>query len=148
MVLTPLVLKNLSSLAGRLLKEDIMAIPDTHNIDKDTKGHIVVLGFGHLGQEIAHNLRLDGHEYVIIENNLTFFEMGHNDNEPIVFGNAAHKHLLESVNVRDACAVIVAIENPEKVHLICDVIDDLTHNTKTIVKVTRSSEKEELKSFT
>ena len=31
--------------------------------------------------------------------------------------------------------------------MICDVIDDLTHNTKTIVKVTRSSEKEELKSL-
>ena len=29
--------------------------------------------------------------------------------------------------------------------MICEVIDDLTHNTKTIVKVTRFSEKESLK---
>jgi len=29
--------------------------------------------------------------------------------------------------------------------LICEVIDDLTHNTKTVVKVTRPHEKDELK---
>ena len=147
MILTPIVLKNLPTLASRLVPEDTMAIPSSYNIDKDTKGHVVVIGFGHLGQEIAHNLRLDGHEYVIVEHNLKFFEMGHKADEPILFGNAAHKHILESVNIRQACAVIVAIDNAEKVHLICDVIDDLTHNTKTIVKVTRFSEKEELKSL-
>jgi len=147
MILTPIALKNMSSLAAKLVPEDTMMICNSHNIDKDTKGHIVVLGFGHLGQEIAHNLRLDGHDYVIIEHNLKFFEMGYKDEEPIIFGNAAHKHILESVNIKDACAVIVAIDNQEKVHLICEVIDDLTHNTKTIVKVTRFSEKEELKAL-
>ena len=147
MILTPIVLKNLSSLATQLVPEDPMQIQNTHNIDKDTKGHIVVIGYGHLGQEIAHNLREDGHEYVIIEHNLKYFEMGYKDDEPILFGNAAHKHILESVNIKTACAVIVAIDNAEKVHLICEVIDDLTHNTKTIVKVTRFSEKEELKSL-
>ncbi len=147
MILTPIVLKNLSSLASSLVPEDPMQIQNTYNIDKDTKGHIVVIGFGHLGQEIAHNLREEGHEYIIIEHNLKFFEMGYKDDEPILFGNAAHKHILESVNIKNACAVIVAIDNAEKVHLICEVIDDLTKNTKTIVKVTRFSEKEELKNL-
>ncbi|WP_419774635.1 cation:proton antiporter [Halarcobacter sp.] len=147
MILTPIILKNMSSIAAKLLTEDTLKLPETHNVDKDTKGHIVVLGFGHLGQEIAHNLREDGHNYVIIEHNLKYFEMGYKDNEPIIFGNAAHKHILESVNIKDACAVIVAIDNPEKLHLICEVIDDLTHNTKTIVKVTRFSEKQELESL-
>ncbi|RXJ89753.1 sodium:proton exchanger [Arcobacter sp. CECT 8983] len=147
MILTPIVLKNLSSIATKLLPEDTLKLPETYNIDKDTRGHIVVLGFGHLGQEIAHNLREDGHTYVIIEHNLKYFEMGYRDNEPIIFGNAAHKHILESVNIKDACAVIVAIDNPEKLHLICEVINDLTHNTKTIVKVTRFTEKQELESL-
>ncbi|RXJ68971.1 sodium:proton exchanger [Halarcobacter ebronensis] len=147
MILTPIVLKNMSNLAGKLIPEDTLTISNTYNIDKDTKGHIVVIGYGHLGQEIASNLRVDGHEYVIVEHNLKYFEMGYLDDEPIIFGNAAHKHILESVNIKQACAVIVAIDNPEKVHLICEVINDLTLNTKTIVKVTRFSEKEELKNL-
>jgi len=147
MILTPLILKNLSKLAGKLIPEDPLSIAHTYNIDKNTKGHVVVIGYGHLGQEIASNLRADGHEYVIVEHNLKFFEMGYVDDEPIIFGNAAHKHILESVNIKKACAVIVAIDNAEKVHLICEVINDLTHNTKTIVKVTRFSEKEELQNL-
>lgn len=147
MILTPIILKNLSKFAAHLVPEDPLAIVNTYNIDKDTKGHIVVIGYGHLGQEIANNLRLEGHEYVIVEHNLKYFEMGYLDDEPIIFGNAAHKHILESVNIKQACAVIVAIDNPEKVHLVCEVINDLTYNTKTIVKVTRFSEKEELKNL-
>ena len=147
MILTPIVLRNLSGLATKLIPDDTLAITNTHNVDKDTKGHIVVIGYGHLGQEIASNLRADGHEYVIVEHNLKFFEMGYLDDEPIIFGNAAHKHILESVNIKEACAVIVAIDNAEKVHLVCEVINDLTHNTKTIVKVTRFSEKEELQNL-
>lgn len=147
MILTPIVLKNLSSLASQLVPEDKLIVKKSHVIEKNTKGHIVVLGFGHLGQEIAHNLREHGHEYVIIEHNLKYYQMGEEDSEPIIFGNAAQKQVLESVNIKDACAVIVAIDNPEKLHLICEVIDDLTHNTKTIVKVTKASEKVDLKSL-
>ncbi|XOB62809.1 cation:proton antiporter [Campylobacterota bacterium DY0563] len=147
MILTPIVLKNMSGLASKLVPDDTLTITNTYNIDKDTKGHIVVIGYGHLGQEIASNLRLDGHEYVIVEHNLKYFEMGYLDDEPIIFGNAAHKHILESVNIKQACAVIVAIDNPEKVHLVCEVINDLTQSTKTIVKVTRFSEKKELENL-
>ncbi|RXI24645.1 hypothetical protein CP959_10180 [Aliarcobacter skirrowii CCUG 10374] len=67
----------MSSLAAKLITEDTLKLPETYNIDKDTKGHIVVLGFGHLGQEIAHNLREDGHNYVIIEHNLKYLEIGY-----------------------------------------------------------------------
>lgn len=147
MIITPLILKNLSSIASKLITKDNFDIPASHLVPKNTKGHIVVLGYGHLGQSIAHNLREDGHEYYIIEHNLKFYEMGIKDEEPIIFGNAASKHILESVNIRTACAVIVAIDNAEKLHLICGVIDDLTHNTKTVVKVTRATEKAELESL-
>lgn len=147
MILTPIALKNLSSLASKLIPEDIMDISSSKLVAKDTKGHIVLLGYGHLGQEIAKNLKNMGHEYFIIEHNLKFYELGIKQGEPIIFGNASHKHILESVNIKNSCAVIVAIDNAEKLHLICEVIDDLTHNTKTIVKVTRQNEKVDLKSL-
>ncbi len=147
MILTPIALKNLSSLAGKLIPEDIMDVSASKLIPKDTKGHIVLLGYGHLGQEIAKNLKQNGQEYFIIEHNLKFYELGIKKGEPIIFGNASHKHILESVNIKNSCAVIVAIDNAEKLHLICEVIDDLTHNTKTVVKVTRLSEKLDLQSL-
>ena len=145
MMLTPLLLKNLSSLAASLLPDDNMMVCNATYVDKDAKGHTVVLGYGHLGQEVVKKLKSYGHEYIIIEHNMKYFELGMSQNEPIIFGNAASKHILNAVNVQTACSVIVSIENPEKLHLICEIIDDLTHNTRTVVKVTRPCEKAELK---
>ena len=141
MILTPILLKNLSSLAATLLPEDTMEICNATYVDKDTKGHIVVLGYGHLGQEIVKKLKRDGQEYIIVEHNMKYFQIGLDHQEPIIFGNAASKHILTAVSIKTACAIIVAIENPDKLNLICEIIDDLTHNTRTVVKVTQHAEK-------
>lgn len=141
MILTPIVLKNLSKIASSLLPEDIMEVPQHMEVDKDMKGHVVVLGYGHFGQEIVRELKEVGNDYVIIENKINFYKMGKDEGEPIVFGNAIHRHILESVNVSRACAVIVAIDNPDKLHLICETIDDLNKNAKTIVKITKREDR-------
>jgi len=141
MILTPIALKNLSKIAGSLLPDDVMEVPTTIVVDKDLKGHVVVLGYGHLGQEIVRELKDIQNDYVIIENKMKYYKMGKDDNESIIFGNAAQKHILESVNIKKACAVIVAVDNPEQLRLICETIHDLTKNTKTIVKITKTEDK-------
>ena len=73
-----------------------------------------------------------------------FYQAGKARNEPIVFGNAAQRHILNSINITKASAVIVAVNNPDALHLICEAVNDLTHNSKTIVTVTNNEEKESL----
>ena len=140
MVLTPIALKNLSKIASSLLPDDMMEVPATLAVDKDLKGHVIVLGYGHLGQEIVRELKDMGNDYIIIENKIAFYQMGKIDEEPIIFGNAAQKHILESVSIKKACAVIVAIDNPEQLRIVCETINDLTKNTKTIVKITKTQD--------
>ncbi|RXJ84287.1 cation:proton antiporter [Arcobacter sp. CECT 8985] len=144
MILTPIVLKNLSSLASRLVPDDTFQMVNTLQVDKNTHGHIVVIGYGHLGQEVVEKLKLEGRKYYIIEHNTKYYKIGKDNDEPIIFGNAASKTILNSVNIKKSAATIVAIDNPEKLTLICEVINDLTHNTKTIVKVGRNSEAKQL----
>ena len=145
MILTPLILKNLSKAATKLIPEDALVQCNTTVVDKDKKDHIVVLGYGKLGQEIARELKRQNVEYIAIENNIKYFELGMSRKEPIVFGNAAKKHILSSVNIQSASAVIVAVDNPDKLYLICEAVDGLTKNTKTVVKVSQNSEKIMLK---
>jgi len=140
MVLTPIALKNLSKIASSLLPDDMMEVPATLAVDKDLKGHVIVLGYGHLGQEIVRELKDMRNDYIIIENKIAFYQMGKIDEEPIIFGNAAQKHILESVSIKKACAVIVAIDNPEQLRIVCETINDLTKNTKTIVKITKTQD--------
>jgi monovalent cation:H+ antiporter-2, CPA2 family len=128
-----------------LIPEDIMALPDTHNVSEDTENHVVVLGYGRFGQAIVKELKAFGQNYVILEHNVKFYQIGKENKEPIVFGNAAQRHILNSVNITKASAVIVAVNNPEVLHLICEAVGDLTHNSKTIVTVTSEADKEALK---
>ena len=145
MILTPIILKNLSKAAARLIPEDVMMITNTHNVSSDTENHVVVLGYGRFGQAIVDELKLFGQNYVILEHNVKFYQIGKDKGEPIVFGNAAQKHILNSINITKASAVIVAVNNPEILYLICQAVGDLTHNSKTIVTVTTEAEKDSLK---
>ncbi len=142
MILTPIILKNLSGFANKVIREDILEYNEPYNIDPKTKDHILVLGYGRFGQAIVKELKNTEQKYVIIEHNHKFFEDGQKRNEPIVFGNATQKHILNSVNISDACAIIVAVHNPETLHLICEAIDELNKSAKTIISIANEEDKE------
>jgi CPA2 family monovalent cation:H+ antiporter-2 len=141
MILTPIILKNLSKAAAKLVPEDVLMACNTNQVDVDTENHVVVLGYGRFGQSIVKQLKNFNQNYVILEHNIKFFQLGQSRDEPIVFGNAAQKHILNSLNIKKASAVIVAVNNPEALHLICEAVDSLTHNSKTIVTVTSENDK-------
>ncbi|MCK5294797.1 MAG: NAD-binding protein, partial [Arcobacteraceae bacterium] len=63
---------------------------------------------------------------------------------PVIYGNASQKNILNSINIKDASAVIISVGNSKKLNHICEVVNELTHNTKTIVKVNKFEEKESL----
>ncbi len=147
MILTPIILKNLSQAAAKLIPEDVMMITNTHNVSEDTENHVIVLGYGRFGHAIVDELKMFGQKYVILEHNVKFYQIGKDKGEPIVFGNAAQKHILNSLNITKSSAVIVAVNNPEILYLICEAVGTLTHNSKTIVTVTTESEKEHLKNL-
>ena len=93
MILTPIILKNLSKAAAKLIPEDVMMITDTHNVSSDTENHVIVLGYGKFGQAIVKELKVFGQKYVILEHNVKFYQVGKDEDEPIVFGNAAQRHI-------------------------------------------------------
>ena len=139
-----IILKNLSKAAAKLIPEDVMMITDTHNVSSDTENHVIVLGYGKFGQAIVKELKVFGQKYVILEHNVKFYQVGKDQDEPIVFGNAAQRHILNSLNITKASAVIVAVNNPESLHLICQAVGELTLNSKTIVTVSNEIEKDSL----
>jgi len=147
MILTPIILKNLSKAAAKLMPEDVMMITNTYNVSEDTENHVIVLGYGRFGQAIVKELKNFGQNYVILEHNVKFYQEGKDAGEPIIFGNAAQKHILNSLNITKSSAVIVAVNNPEILHLICEAVGDLTKNSKTIVNVTTEEEKQSLQNL-
>ena len=141
MIITPFVLRNISSLANLILREDSYQESDIQQ-HKELHDHIIVLGYGRLGRKITQKLDTRAVKYIAIEHNIYNVKEAQKEGKNVLFGNAANKTILESVNVQDAAVVIVALDNFDKLHLICDVLSQMATKAKVVIKVDRFIEKD------
>jgi len=143
MVITPFVLRNISSLAHLILRDDDEAQAEVSG-QNNMHDHIIVLGYGRLGRKICEKLDKRAVKYIAIEHNIYNVKEAQKESKNVIFGNAANKTILESVNIKDSAVVIVALDNSEKLHLICDVLTQVVTNTRVIIKVDKFKEKDDL----
>lgn len=79
---------------------------------KDLKDHIIIIGFGITGRNVAKAARFAGIPYVILETNAATVRQEQAKGEPIYFGDATNHFVLEHVKVWSARVAIVAISDP------------------------------------
>lgn len=106
--------------------------------------HIVVCGYSQLGQRTVEELKAQGITYVAIEHDRSLVEQGHERGDSVFFGNAASKTLLNALDIKNAIAVIIAIDNDEKIRLICEAIHSIDIDIDIILKVSDRRHIEEL----
>lgn len=147
MILTPFLLRNISTVSDLFLK-NCETPTDALNPDNlDLKEHVILIGYGRLGKNIAKLLEEKGLQYIVIEGDIKTVKDAQRMNKPVIFGNAAQKSILEAVRLQEASSVVISIGNNQKLHLICEAIADLNHNVKTIVKVNKYEEKDALEAL-
>jgi len=135
MILTPFLLKNISRVADLILPTPESENNSVNIVENNSSNHIILIGYGRLGKSFAKLLEDDDLKYVVIEQDIQAVEEAQKLGKPIIFGNAAQKNLLESLNIKNASAVVISIGNSEKLHLVCEVVKELTYDIKTVVKV-------------
>lgn len=144
MIITPFVFKNLSQIVDKFsfIKESESECIDIQT--DDLSDHIILIGYGRLGKSISKLIEKEGLDFIAIEDDIKTVKDAQKENLPVIFGNASQKSILESVNIKDASSVIIAIGNSKKLNHLCEVVNDLTKNSKTIVKVNKFEERDEL----
>lgn len=142
LVITPFIVNNLHNLMN-LIKEHILRREKRNSPEflQTLENHIVIIGFGRLGHQIAKGLKNRNVDYIIIEGNELKFNYGKQDNEPIIFGNATQTNILLAANIRKARSVFISIGNIRKIVNICSAIRQMNENIKIIIKVHTHEEK-------
>ncbi len=143
MIITPFVLKNIKGIADRFFIEpeiDLQKISSAGYQD-----HLIIIGYGDLGQMLAEKFKKMGLSFIILEHDIRLVEKGLADGQPIYLANAAQKAVLEAFNITESLAVLVAIDNPKKLRLICENIASFGKNINSIVKVKNRSHEEIIK---
>ncbi|BCD60823.1 MULTISPECIES: cation:proton antiporter [unclassified Nitratiruptor] len=141
MIATPFILKNLKRMADTLFKE-----PERELIIEGGhfQNHIIVCGYGPLGKEIAKALKEKSFQYIIVEHDLKLYEEGIQNNEPIFFGNAAQRNVLQSLDIKEACAVVITFHNLEKIRLVAQAVLDMAPKAHLVARVRDEKEKQVL----
>ncbi len=142
MILTPFVLKNIKKLADMLTKEPD-ALRDRALVGGTYENHIIVCGYGPVGQKLVKTFRERSLLYIILEHDVKVVDKEIKKGEEAIYlANAAQKMVLSHFNVNGCTSIIVTIENEIQRQLICENIASFKAEINSIVKVNNSAEEE------
>ncbi len=143
LLFTSLALKHVRAFVNIFQKEQTEAMSEPL-ISADIKNHIIVCGYSALGQKIVKKLKNSELPYVAVDHDRQHVQTGKERDDVVLFGNAASKHMLNSLYVKNANSVIIAIDNDEKVRLICEAIRDINPHISIVIKVTHQAQIDDL----
>jgi monovalent cation:proton antiporter-2 (CPA2) family protein len=78
-------------------------------------GHILIAGFGRVGQTVARLLKESGVPYVAIDADSTHTRTSRAAGEPVVFGDATRAEVLGRLGAERAAAIVLTLDAPASV---------------------------------
>jgi len=119
LLLTPLILKIAPNLLHRMEQSprfstllqghapELVGVENTELID-----HVVVAGFGRVGQMLVRMLYFQGHAVLVIDTNEAVLQLLRDRKIPYLFGDASSTLVLEKANLQHARAMAIALPDP------------------------------------
>ncbi len=110
MIITPFLIEAANPLSERfrLPSEGSDFTPDTK-----LKNHVIIVGYGLNGKNLANVLRETGIPYCILEVNPETVRKYKNEEPSIYFGDSTRRDILEGVNISSANVIVFAISDPD-----------------------------------
>ncbi|MCP4283371.1 MAG: universal stress protein [Gammaproteobacteria bacterium] len=114
MAATPLLVK-LSPWLGRVLASTPAAVDLPSRPIPTSRDHVIVAGFGRLGNYLARNLAEAGISYLVLEVNPARVARAQALDYPVFYGDASRIEVLRSAGVANASLVVFAMDHMESI---------------------------------
>ena len=114
MVATPLLVKLAPWLGRAPASTPPAAVPPSKPIPA-SHNHVIVAGFGRLGNYLAHNLTKAGVPYLVLEANPVRVAKAQALNYPVFYGDASRIEVLRSAGAANASMVVFAMDHMESI---------------------------------
>lgn len=128
MMLAPFVLNAAPSASGwiasrRLLKRvrRFRRISESEGFPKKRQEHVIIIGFGLNGRNLARVLREAGISYVVLEMNSDTVREMKKKGEPIYYGDGTSSEILHKMGIQRASVLVVAISDPAATRRIMQI---------------------------
>lgn len=151
MLLTPLIIRYSPSAINYLIrKEPFKTLEKTRKI-KETEivvrksNHVIIIGFGLNGRNLARVLKESNIPYVILELNPDTVRKMKKKEEPIYYGDGTSQEILYKLGIHRAKILVIAISDPLATRKIVQIAKTLNQKIHIIVRTRFITEIEELK---
>jgi CPA2 family monovalent cation:H+ antiporter-2 len=142
MIVTPFFISRISPFIDSLIKEKNV-VTDLSALSS-RKNHVVVCGYSIVGKFVTKYLEDLGAPFVVIDNSNKHVKEALNDGIECYLGDASKSAIVKALQVENASAIIVTLDNIVQKKLICEAVLKVAKNANVIVKVVSLEEKEML----
>jgi CPA2 family monovalent cation:H+ antiporter-2 len=98
------------------------------------EGHVVIVGYGVTGHNVARAARESGVPYAVLEIDADAVREGQERGDHIHFGDATHETVLEHVNIERAKAVVVIVNDPVAARRITELARRMAPDAYVLVR--------------
>ncbi len=106
----------------------------------ELENHVVICGFGRVGQNIARLLESEGFQYTAIENDPDIVQQASQAGLPVHFGNSTHADILEAAGLSRARALVISHMDDSAAIKTTEVARSLISDHTPILVRTRTDE--------
>ncbi len=150
MVLAPVILANNKRVARLLLGERGPPRTAIEREDAATqavakRAHVILCGFGRVGQNVARVLEAQGFEYIAIDLDAARVRTARQIGQPVVYGDSADEQVLEEVGLANASAVVISFSDTRTSLAILRSLRRLRTDVPVLVRTPDDSRLLELK---
>ena len=140
MIIAPFVLGSSDALVGRLAKSswDMKSL-DLHSMLVETMSksdHVLVIGFGRGGQTVGRVLAQEGIPYFALDLDIARVQVARSAGEPVSFGDAKRREVLEAAGLGRAKMVVVTLNNMHETQHVLDNVLSMYPNMPVYVRAT------------
>src|SRR5450631_3796226 len=151
MVLSPILIRHNRRITRAVLGEsgppDSAAMRETEaTLAVAGRDHVVICGFGRVGQNIARVLEQTGFEYIALELDAYRIRLGRQAGDPVIYGDAGEAKVLENVGVARASCVVITFASPEVALRILRAVRELRPDVPILVRTQDDTKLEQLQS--
>jgi monovalent cation:H+ antiporter-2, CPA2 family len=149
MVLSPLIIRHNRRITRIFLGESgpprTEAMRETRaTLAVAERDHVVICGFGRVGQNIARVLEQTGFEYIALDLDPYRIRVGREAGDPVIYGDAGEVTVLENVGIAHASCVVITFAGPEVALRILRSVRGLRVDVPVLVRTQDDSKLEEL----
>lgn len=117
MVLSPFILRNNKRIARAILRQKgppgtALSREEAATEAVAAREHVILCGFGRVGQNIARVLESQGFEYIALDLDPVRIRAARQAGDPVMYGDSADEEVLAKVGLENASAMIITFANP------------------------------------